>query len=196
MEKRGRELEPAPLLPWKTPSLNSTTSTNRDDLDNTHIHNNNISTVTTEDKGSMTRGLPGCRRRRKQQRSNSERIELISGNPTAPPRVMAPRSFEHQLYLTMARTGHRTAYLCRGVISCFVSRLDGISRFCAIYSLTGMLFTVRGNRGFSNEMEIVIPVHFSVGGRLDAESKIRFSICLCLTVSFISLTPIHIPLFN
>ena len=144
----------------------------------------------------MTRGLPGCRRRRKQQRSNSERIELISGNPTAPPRVMAPRSFEHQLYITMARTGHRTAYLCRGVISCFVSRLDGISRFCAIYSLTGMLFTVRGNRGFSNEMEIVIPVHFSVGGRLDAESKIRFSICLCLTVSFISLTPIHIPLFN
>ena len=149
MEKRGRELEPAPLLPWKTPSLNSTTSTNRDDLDNTHIHNNNISTVTTEDKGSMTRGLPGCRRRRKQQRSNSERIELISGNPTAPPRVMAPRSFEHQLYITMTRTGHRTAYLCRGVISCFVSRLDGISRFCAIYSLTGMLFTVRGNRSFS-----------------------------------------------
>ena len=188
-------MSPHPCCRGKLP-LSTHTSTNRDDLDNTHIHNNNISTVTTEDKGSMTRGLPGCRRRRKQQRSNSERIELISGNPTAPPRVMAPRSFEHQLYITMARTGHRTAYLCRGVISCFVSRLDGISRFCAIYSLTGMLFTVRGNRGFSNEMEIVIPVHFSVGGRLDAESKIRFSICLCLTVSFISLTPIHIPLFN
>ena len=169
--KKGARLEPAPTVAdcgkSENPSSLNVTNQSTYTCDLVTTRTSTTYTVTTEDKGSMTRGLPGCRRRRKQQRSNSERIELISGNPTAPPRVMAPRSFEHQLYITMARTGHRTAYLCRGVISCFVSRLDGISRFCAIYSLTGMLFTVRGNRGFSNEMDIVIPVHFSVGGRLD-----------------------------
>lgn len=105
-------------------------------------------------QGSMTRGLSGCRRRRKQNRSNCEHRELISENPTAPTPIMAPRSFEHQLYITMARTGHRLEGLSRGVVSCFVSRLDGISRFCAIYSLTGMLFTVRDTSRY-DEMAIV-----------------------------------------
>ena len=100
---------------------------------------------------SMTRGLSGCRRRRTQNLSNSEKRGLLSGNPIATPRAMAPKSFEHQVYITMARTGHRTVDLCRGVISCFVSRLDGISRFCAVYSLTGMIFTVRNSLRFRRD---------------------------------------------
>eukprot|EP00584_Thalassiosira_punctigera_P012510 CAMPEP_0172570848 /NCGR_PEP_ID=MMETSP1067-20121228/129154_1 /TAXON_ID=265564 ORGANISM="Thalassiosira punctigera, Strain Tpunct2005C2" /NCGR_SAMPLE_ID=MMETSP1067 /ASSEMBLY_ACC=CAM_ASM_000444 /LENGTH=147 /DNA_ID=CAMNT_0013363041 /DNA_START=275 /DNA_END=718 /DNA_ORIENTATION=+ len=41
----------------------------------------------------------------------------------------------------MARTGHRLAYISRGLMSCFRSHLEGISNFCAIYSFTGILFT-------------------------------------------------------
>ena len=56
---------------------------------------------------------------------------------------MAPRSFEHQIYITLSRTGHRMAFMSRGLIGCFISHLEGISNFCAIYSFTGILFTVR-----------------------------------------------------
>eukprot|EP00581_Thalassiosira_minuscula_P014923 CAMPEP_0183729714 /NCGR_PEP_ID=MMETSP0737-20130205/31008_1 /TAXON_ID=385413 /ORGANISM="Thalassiosira miniscula, Strain CCMP1093" /LENGTH=144 /DNA_ID=CAMNT_0025961979 /DNA_START=149 /DNA_END=583 /DNA_ORIENTATION=+ len=41
----------------------------------------------------------------------------------------------------MARTGHRLAFVSRGLISYFINHLEGISNFCAIYSFTGMLFT-------------------------------------------------------
>lgn len=83
--------------------------------------------------------MQGACRRRKKERSNTEHIELISRNRSAA--STTPRSFEYQLYITMARVAHRSANLCTGVISCFVSRLDCISQLCAIYSFTGMLFT-------------------------------------------------------
>ncbi|KAL9181219.1 hypothetical protein ACHAXT_010024 [Thalassiosira profunda] len=38
-------------------------------------------------------------------------------------------------------TGHRLAFLSRGLFYYFMTRLEGISHCCAIYSLTGMLFT-------------------------------------------------------
>ena len=82
--------------------------------------------------------LIGCRRRR--------RAPPTTGIEEERPRYkMAPKSFEHQIYITSMNVGHRCAYLCRGFVSCFVSRLDGISNFCAIYSFTGILFTVSCN---------------------------------------------------
>mmetsp|Transcript_8394 Transcript_8394/g.18814 ORF Transcript_8394/g.18814 Transcript_8394/m.18814 type:complete len:198 (-) Transcript_8394:372-965(-) len=90
----------------------------------------------------MTDGPLGCRRRRKRQRPSSINIDALAGTQDTPQQpAMAPRSFEHQIYITMARTGHRMAFLSRGLISCFVSHLDGISNFCAFYSFTGVLFT-------------------------------------------------------
>jgi hypothetical protein len=61
--------------------------------------------------------------------------------PTQVPK-MAPRSFEHRLYITMSRTSHSLAFLCRGVVSALASRLECISNCCAIYSFTGIFFTV------------------------------------------------------
>ncbi|KAL7488768.1 hypothetical protein ACHAW6_014369 [Cyclotella cf. meneghiniana] len=54
---------------------------------------------------------------------------------------MAPRSFEQRVYITMARTRHSIAFLSRGVCAGLASRLDCLSRFCALYSFTGALFT-------------------------------------------------------
>lgn len=88
-------------------------------------------------------GLLGCRRRKRPSSSNiSPSNRHHRGKERYHSSTMAPRSFEHQIYITMARTGHRMAFLSRGLVSCFVSRLDGISNFCAIYSFTGILFTV------------------------------------------------------
>jgi hypothetical protein len=56
---------------------------------------------------------------------------------------MAPRSLEHKLQITMFRTGHNLAFLSRGILGWFTSRLDCISSFCVVYSFTGILFTVR-----------------------------------------------------
>ena len=86
-------------------------------------------------------GLLGCRRRKRPSSSISPSNRHQRGKERFHS-TMAPRSFEHQIYITMARTGHRLAFLSRGLVSCFVSRLDGISNFCAIYSFTGILFTV------------------------------------------------------
>mmetsp|Transcript_11442 Transcript_11442/g.23413 ORF Transcript_11442/g.23413 Transcript_11442/m.23413 type:complete len:156 (-) Transcript_11442:349-816(-) len=55
---------------------------------------------------------------------------------------MVPRSFEHRLYITMSRVGHSLAFLSKGLISYFTTRLDGISNCCALYSFTGILFTL------------------------------------------------------
>lgn len=54
---------------------------------------------------------------------------------------MAPRSLEHKLQITMFRTGHSLAFLSRGILGWFTSRLDCISSFCVVYSFTGILFT-------------------------------------------------------
>lgn len=85
-----------------------------------------------------------CRRRKKEESINKEQIELIPRSRSNNHRRASPppKSFEQQIYITMTRTAHRSAYFCKGVISFFVSRLVGISQFCAIYSFTGMLFTV------------------------------------------------------
>ena len=90
------------------------------------------------------KGMQGaCRRRKKEESINIEHIELIPHSYHRRPVSSPPtKSFEQQIYITMTRTAHRSAYLCKGVISCFVSRLVGISQFCAIYSFTGMLFMV------------------------------------------------------
>ena len=90
--------------------------------------------------------LIGCRRRRSDRRKDFSITHTEEEEDTDRPRYkMAPKSFEHQIYITSMNVGHRCAYLCRGLISCFVSRLDGISNFCAIYSFTGILFTVSCN---------------------------------------------------
>lgn len=86
-----------------------------------------------------------CRRRKKEESINIEQIELIPrsrSNNNHRRASSPPKSFEQQIFITMTRTAHRSAYFCKGVISFFVSRLVGISQFCAIYSFTGMLFTV------------------------------------------------------
>jgi len=90
----------------------------------------------------MTDGILTCRRRRRtRQRPSSEDGSALYGTPRASSHPMAPRSFEHQIYISLARSGHRMAFIFRAAISCFVTHLDGISNFCAIYSLTGLLFT-------------------------------------------------------
>ena len=88
--------------------------------------------------------LLGCRRRRsdKPQWSSNGGVVGETNYYNRDSGKMAPRSFEHQIYISMSRTGHQLAFLSRGLISCFISRLDGISNFCAIYSFTGILFTV------------------------------------------------------
>ena len=55
---------------------------------------------------------------------------------------MAPRSLEHKLQITMFRTGISLAFLSRGILGWFTSRLDCITSFCVVYSFTGILFTV------------------------------------------------------
>merc|ERR1712194_546262 len=88
-------------------------------------------------KRRMNKGALGCRRRKTQRRSRNSLLRTTSAS--LPP--MAPRSFEHQIYMTLARTGYRLAYIARGLISCVMVHLHGISNFCAYYSFTGMLFT-------------------------------------------------------
>jgi hypothetical protein len=56
--------------------------------------------------------------------------------------IMVPRSFEQRIYITMARTGHSLAFASRGVCAAMATRLGCLSRFCALYSFTGALFTV------------------------------------------------------
>jgi len=92
----------------------------------------------------MTNSVLGCRRRgREQERPSSSSRNRGSHRGIRPGSfpAMAPRSFEHRIYITLARTGHRLAYISRGLIGCFMSHLEGISNFCAIYSFTGILFT-------------------------------------------------------
>lgn len=89
--------------------------------------------------------LIGCRRRRSDRRKDFSITHTEEEEEDRPRYKMAPKSFEHQIYITSMNVGHRCAYLCRGLVSCFVSRLDGISNFCAIYSFTGILFTVSCN---------------------------------------------------
>ncbi len=55
---------------------------------------------------------------------------------------MAPRSLEHKIQLSMFRTGINLAFLSRGILGWFTSRLDCISSFCVVYAFTGILFTV------------------------------------------------------
>jgi len=89
-----------------------------------------------------------CRRRRKGPFSSSDDDDDDGGDspPRAglaydPQRAMAPRSFEHQIYITMVTTGYRMVFLSKGLISMIFSHLEGISNFCAIYAFTGILFT-------------------------------------------------------
>lgn len=55
---------------------------------------------------------------------------------------MAPRSIEQRIRISMARNVHLLAFLSRSCATWFVTHLDGISRFCAVYSFTGLLFTL------------------------------------------------------
>lgn len=55
---------------------------------------------------------------------------------------MAPRSLEHKVQLTMFRTGVNLAFLSRGILGWFTSRLDCITSFCVVYAFTGIIFTV------------------------------------------------------
>jgi len=84
----------------------------------------------------MNQGVLGCRRRRTQRQS----ISLLRTPPASTP-PMAPRSFEHQTYITLTRTGYRVAYIFRELSSCVRMHLEGISNFCALYSFTGIIFT-------------------------------------------------------
>jgi len=84
----------------------------------------------------MNQGVLGCRRRRTQRRS----IPFLRTTPTLPS-PMAPRSFEHQIYVTLASTGYRVAYIVRELFSCVMVHLEGISNCCALYSFTGIIFT-------------------------------------------------------
>lgn len=97
--------------------------------------------MTQKHKKGVKGGMQGaCRRRKKEESNNIEQIELIprSRSNHRQPASSTPKSFEQQLYITMTRSAHRSAYF----ITYFISRLVGISQFCAIYSFTGMLFTV------------------------------------------------------
>ena len=100
-----------------------------------------------EGKGCCRVMQARCIRRRIKEESNKlEQIELIPRSRSNNHRRRSPspssKSFEQQIYITMTRTAQRSAYFCKGVTSFFISRLVGISQFCAIYSFTGMLFTV------------------------------------------------------
>lgn len=85
----------------------------------------------------MSNSVLGCRRRQTQRRSS---VPLSRASPASLP-PMAPRSFEHQIYITLVRTGYRLAYIIRGLLSYVMVHLGGISNFCALYSFTGFVFT-------------------------------------------------------
>lgn len=76
-----------------------------------------------------------CRRRNSQQQQTKNHRHILYR------KIMAPRSLEHKLQITMFRTRHSLAFLSRGILGCFISRLDCISSFCVVYSFTGILFT-------------------------------------------------------
>ena len=107
--------------------------------------------------------LLGCRRRRsdKPQWSSNGGVVGETHNYNRDSGKMAPRSFEHQIYISMSRTGHQLAFLSRGLISCFISRLDGISNFCAIYSFTGILFTVSYKNSLISPVKFILILYIS-----------------------------------
>merc|ERR1711957_490425 len=42
---------------------------------------------------------------------------------------------------TLARTGYRLAYIARRLMGCVMVHLEGTSKFCALYSFAGIVFT-------------------------------------------------------
>jgi hypothetical protein len=111
---------------------------------------------------AMADGPLGCRRRSQQRyllsnqasppsspsglHSRSPCSRSLRNSPSRiaiSPRSTSPSSIRHRLHFCFSRTMRRLAVVSIGIYGSIVSsRFDGISRLCAIYSFTGILFTV------------------------------------------------------